>query len=136
MSATTLSIHPVSKSSLWAGRIISAMPVAFMLFDGITKLMNIAPVREAQIQLGYADNLAFVLGALALMCMLLYVIRSTSILGAVLLTGYLGGAIAAQVRVNAPAFSLVFPVMLGGLAWLGLYLREPRLRAVLPFLRD
>lgn len=136
MSTTTHSLQPVGKGALWGGRIASALSVAFMLFDGVTKLLNIAPVREAQTQLGYSENLGPVLGALALVCILLYVIRSTSVLGAVLLTGYLGGAIAAQVRVGAPTFSVVFPVIMGTLAWLGLYLREPTLRAVFPLSRS
>lgn len=136
MSTTTRSIPTAGKGSLWAGRVISAIPIVFMLFDGVTKLMNIAPVREAHAQLGYAESLAPILGTLALACILLYSIRRTAVLGAVLLTGYLGGAIAAQMRIGAPAFSLIFPIILGGLAWLGLYLREPSLRAVLPLPRS
>ena len=124
---------PVSNQRLWAGRIISVLPVLFLLFDSVIHFMKIAPVVEAFAQLGYSVNLARPLGIIELACVVLYVIPRTSVLGAVLLTGYLGGAVATNLRVGAPLFSnVLFPVYVGVLLWAGLYLRDNRLRTVFP----
>jgi hypothetical protein len=105
----------------------------FLLFDSIIKLIKIAPVVESFAQLGIPDHLAFGIGVLELVCVLLYVIPRTSVLGAILLTGYLGGAIVLHLRVGDPLFShVLFPVYVGLLIWGGLYLREDRLRALIP----
>ena len=120
---------PVSKTSLWAGRIISALVVLFLLFDAVTKLMKIAPVLEAFTRLGFSTGLAVPIGGLLLVCTIVYVIPPTSILGAILLTAYLGGATVTQVRAGEPFY---FPVIFGMLVWGGLYLREERLRALIP----
>ena len=117
---------PVSKKSLWAGRIISALVVLFLLFDAIAKLMKIAPVLQAFDRLGYSTGLAVPIGVLLLVCTAVYVIPRTSILGAILLTAYLGGATATHVRAGEPFY---FPVLFGVLVWAGLYLREDRLHA-------
>ena len=123
----------VSKASLWTGRIITGLVVLFLLFDGITKLMKVLPVLKACAQLGLSENLVVPIGATLLVCTLLYVIPSTSILGAILLTGYLGGAVCIQLRVGNPLFSqTLFPVYFGVLVWLGLYLRDARLRSIIP----
>src|SRR5467141_227722 len=121
----------VSKKSLWAGRIISAVIVLFLLFDGGVKVMRLAPAVDATVRLGYPARLLLAIGIAELTCAVLYVIPRTSILGAILLTGYLGGATATQVRLEDPWF--YFPIVIGVLVWGGLVLREERLRALIPF---
>ena len=133
---TTVQTIPTSKTALWAGRILSALVVLFTLFDGITKVMKEPHVMQASAQLGYADRLIPVIGIILLICTVIYVIPSTSILGAVLLTGYLGGAVASQMRIGSPLFENVFPIIFGMLVWLGLFLREERLRALVPLRRE
>ncbi|HYR90917.1 MAG TPA: DoxX family protein [Terriglobia bacterium] len=123
---------PSSKKMLWGGRILSALPVLFLLFDGVIKLMNVAPVVEAQSQLGIPQNLTLPIGILELACVLVYAIPSTAFPGAILLTGYLGGAIAIQVRAASPLLThVLFPVYVGALLWGGLYLRDERLRQLI-----
>ncbi len=117
---------------LWAGRIISALVVLFLLFDGVTKVMKVTPVLQASAKLGYPESLIPVIGIILLVCTALYVIPRTSILGAILLTGYLGGATASQVRIGSPLFETLFPVIFGVLIWAGIFLREDRLRALIP----
>ena len=122
-----------SGQRLWARRIISALPVLFLLFDAVIHIVRIGSVDKAFTDLGYAASLAVPLGIIELICLILYVIPRTSVLGAVLLTGYLGGAVATNLRVGAPLFShVLFPVYVGVLLWAGLYLRDKRLRAVFP----
>jgi hypothetical protein len=129
--------NPVSKGALWTGRVISALAVLFLLFDSVIHLMVIAPVVDAFNQLGWPVNLATVLGVVEMVCLALYVIPQTSPLGAILLTGYLGGAVATQVRIGAPLFSTaIFPVYVGLLVWGGLYLRDSGLRSLIPFRRN
>ena len=127
---------PVSNKRLWAGRIISALPVLFLLFDSVIHIIVPAPVVEAFAQLGYARSLSLPLGIIELICVILYVIPRTSVLGAVLLTGYLGGAVATNLRVGLGLFShVLFPVYVGVLLWGGLYLRDRELRAIFPVKR-
>jgi hypothetical protein len=129
----TTQTAPVSKTQLWTGRIISALPILFLLFDGVIHLTRIAPVVDSFNQLGYSIGLALGLGIIELVCVVLYVVPPTSVLGAILLTGYLGGAVASNLRIGAPLFSnALFPVYVGVLLWAGLYLRSNRLRALLP----
>jgi len=126
---------PVSKKGLWAGRIMSGLAVAFLAFDVVLKFVTPAPapVVEAFAHVGWPLNLAPVLGMILLVSTVLYVIPKTSILGAILLTGYLGGAVATHLRAGDPLFShVLFPTYLGVLLWGGLYLREDRLRALIP----
>ena len=121
------------KRQLWAGRIMSGMGVAFLLLDGVIKLFKPAVVREAFARLGYPESEIMGIGVLLLACTALYLIPRMSILGALLLTGYLGGAVATHVRVGDPLFShALFPTYIAALLWVGLYLREPRLRALVP----
>jgi len=120
---------PGSKTMLWAGRIMSALPVLMLLFSGVMKLMKPAPVVEGFAHLGYPERLALGLGIVELTCAVVYVIPRTSVLGAILLTGYLGGATATHLRIGEPFF---MPIVLGVLVWGGLYLRDDRLRALLP----
>jgi DoxX-like protein len=104
--------------------------------DGIMKLLKPAPVVEGTVQLGYPESVIFGLGIVLLFCVVLYVIPRTSILGAIMLTGYLGGAVASQVRVGHPLFSpRLFPVYVAALVWGGLFLRVARLRALIPLVR-
>jgi len=120
---------PVSSKKLWAGRIISALPVLLLLFSGVMKLMKPAPVVQGFAHFGYPESLALSIGILELACTVVYVIPRTSVLGAILLTGYLGGATATHVRIGDPFF---VPVGLGVLVWGGLFLRDDRLRALIP----
>jgi DoxX-like family len=132
MQSTTQTAS-VSKARLWTGRTLSALAVLFLLFDGVIKLMNIAPVAESFTRLGYPVSVARGIGILELICLVIYLIPRTSALGAVLLTGFLGGAIATHVRVGDPLFShVLFPTYIGLLIWGGLFLREGRLRALVP----
>jgi hypothetical protein len=123
---------PVSKTRLWAGRILIGLPALFLLVDGIMKLIKPAPVVEATVRLGYPENVILPLGIILTACTILYLIPRTSVLGAILLTGYLGGAIATHVRVSESLFSIIFPVIFGVLIWGGLYLRDNRLRGLIP----
>ena len=125
---------PVSTKSLWAGRIITALPILFLLMDGVMKLVKPTRVVETTVQLGYPESVILPIGIVLLVCTVLNVIPRTCVLGAILLTGYLGGAVATQLRVGAGPFPIVFPIILGVLIWLGLYLREDRLRALVPYL--
>jgi len=134
MSADTHTA-PVSKMSPWAGRIMSGLVILFLAFDAVFKFIKPtpAPVVEAFAHVGWSTSLAPVLGIILLVSTALYVIPRTSVLGAILLTGYLGGAIATHLRIGDPLFShVLFPTYLGVLLWGGLYLRDNRLRALLP----
>ena len=123
----------ISRKALWAGRIISALPALFLLVDGIMKLVKPEPVVKATIELGYPESVIMALGMILLVGVILYMVPRTAVLGAILLTGYFGGAIAAQVRVGNPLFShFLFPVYLAVLIWGGLFLRDPCLRALIP----
>jgi hypothetical protein len=121
-----------SKSSLWAGRVVSGLTALFLLLDGVMKLFKPAFVVDATVQLGYSENVIVPLGAVLVTCTILYLIPATSVLGAILLTGYLGGAVATHVRAGESLFSIVFAVVFGMLIWLGLYLHDVRLRALVP----
>jgi len=111
---------------------MSALPGLFLLVDGGMKLVKPALVVEATVQLGYPESVIVGLGIVLTVSTLLYLIPRTSILGAILLTGYLGGAVATNVRVNANWFNILFPVMIGALLWGGLWLREVRLQTLIP----
>ena|SRR5579864_7822587 len=126
------SAQAISNVQLWAGRIISGFAVLFFLMDGGMKLAKPAVVVKASVHdLGYPESEIVGIGVLLLTCTLLYVIPRTSILGAVLLTGYLGGAIASQVRVQASWFNVVFALVFGCFVWGGLWLRDIRVRNLL-----
>lgn len=122
----------VSKVNLWIGRVLSGLAILFLLFDGVIKLIKITPVTEAFAHLGYPDNLALTIGALQLTCLAVYIIPRTSVLGAILLTGYLGGATASHVRVGDPLFPIFFPALIGLMIWGGLFFTDERLRDLLP----
>jgi hypothetical protein len=120
---------PVSKKMLWAGRIISAVPVLVLLMSAVMKFVKPPPVVEGFVHLGLPEKLAFGLGTLELVCTVLYIIPRTAVLGAILLTGYLGGAIVSHLRVGD---QFIGPFIFGVLVWAGLFLRDARLRALIP----
>jgi len=120
---------PVSKKMLWIGRIISALPVLFLAGGGIFGLMKPAMVEENLSRLGYPAHVARAIIIVEIACAVVYAIPQTTVLGAILLTGYLGGATATHVRIGEPFF---VPVIFGMVVWLGLYLRDERVRALLP----
>jgi hypothetical protein len=128
---TTSSPNPVSKKMLWSGYIMSAIPVLLLLMSGVMKLMKPPSVVEGFGKFGYPESLIFGLGLVEIACTIVYLMPRTSVLGAILVTGYLGGATATLVRVGDHTFFA--PIVLGVLVWGGLYLRDPRLRALIPF---
>lgn len=122
-----------STKNVWTGRVLSGLVVLFLIPDGIVKFIKPAPVVEAFAHLGWPLSLANALGVLLLVCTAIYAFPRTAFLGAILLTGYLGGAVATHLRAGDPLFShILFPTYLGVLLWLGLYLRDSRLRALVP----
>jgi hypothetical protein len=122
-----------SKRGVWVGRMLSGLVVLFLVPDGIIKFIKPAPVVETSAHLGLPLTLANTLGIILLLCTAIYAFPRTAVLGAILLTGYLGGAVATHLRVGDPLFShILFPTYLGVLMWLGLYLRDSRLRALIP----
>jgi hypothetical protein len=118
----------ISHTQRWAGRTMSGLATLFLLWDGVMKLLKPAVVVKATRDLGYPESEIVGIGMVLLACTLLYLFPRTSILGAILLTGYLGGAIASQVRVEAGWFSVAFPFVFACLVWGGLWLREVRAR--------
>jgi hypothetical protein len=116
---------------VWAGRVLSALVVVFLAFDGTIKLMRLPAVLDATVQLGFPLSSIVPIGLTLLVCTLIYAIPRTSVVGAVLLTGYLGGAVAAQARAGNPMFETVFPIVVGTVAWAGVFLRDRRVRALL-----
>jgi DoxX-like protein len=132
----TTETAPVSKGRLWAGRIVSALPILFLLMDGIMKLFKPALVVEATVKLGYPENVIVPLGIVLTVCTLLYAIPRTAVLGAILLTGYLGGAVATHVRLSEGVFPVTFPIIMGVLVWGGLWFRDDRVRALIPLRQE
>ena len=117
----------------WVGIIVSALPVLFLLMDAVGKLLKPEPVVSGTLELGYSENVIVPLGITLLISVILYAVPVTSVLGAILLTGYLGGAVATHVRVGNPlATHVLFPIYIGVSLWLGLYLRDMRIRELLP----
>ncbi|HEX8253325.1 MAG TPA: DoxX family protein [Thermoanaerobaculia bacterium] len=130
----TLSTTGTSRKALLTGRVLSGLAVLFLLFDAIGKLLQPAAAVEGTTQLGWSADVLVPLGIIQFVCLFLYLLPRTSFLGAVLWTGYLGGAIATHVRVDNPLFShVLFPVYVAALLWGGLWLRDRRVRALLPF---
>ena len=128
---------PVSKGSLWTGRIMSILSILFFLMDAVMKLLKPTFVVDATVKLGYQEGVIQGLGIALLICTILYAIPGTSVLGAILLTGYLGGAVSSNVRVGNPLISnVLFPVYFALILWGGLYLRDKRLRTVIPWRRS
>ena len=126
-----MSTH-TSNAQLWGGRIATAIPVIMLLMSAGMKIAQPPSFVEAFKTFGYPMNLAASIGIVELLCTVIYLIPRTSVLGAILLTGYLGGAVATHVRLADPSF--VGPLLFGVLVWAGLYLRDPRIRALIPLL--
>jgi hypothetical protein len=124
---------PVSKTKLWTGWIITGLVGMFLLFDAIMKLILVNEVIEASVRLGYPENTMFGIGLILLISTILYLIPKSAVLGAILLTAYLGGAVTTHVRVGDPFY---FPIAMGILVWIGIYLREKRLLYILPIRRN
>ena len=122
----------ISNTQLWASRVLSGLPAVFLLLDAGMKLFKPPFVVQGTLQLGYPESAIVGIGIALLVSTVLYLIPRTAVLGAVLLTGYLGGAVATHVRVGAPVFNVVFPVIFSALLWGGLWLRDPRVRELLP----
>ena len=127
MSSGTQTANP--KWMLWTGYILSAFPVLMLLFSAAMKLVKPEPLVTEFVRLGWPDSVALALGIVDATCAIIYAIPRTAVLGAILLTGYLGGATATNVRIEE---GFVGPVLFGVLIWLGLYLRDPRIRELVP----
>lgn len=124
-----------SRAAPWAGRLLTALSVLFLLSDGVAKVLKVAPVVEACALLEVPERVIPGLGAILIGATLIHALPPTSFLGAILLTGYLGGATWTHVRLGGPAFPIVFPGLVAAMIWGGLSLREPRLRALIPVRR-
>jgi hypothetical protein len=130
----TLALPDVKSVSAtpWAGRIVTAIPVLFLAFDIIIKLLRLQPVTASFVRLGYPTSSALAIGTLELVCLALYLVPRTALVGVVLLTGYLGGAVASHLRIGDPLLShILFPTYVAALLWGGLVLRDARLRSLL-----
>ena len=126
-----------SKKMLWTGRIVSWVITALLLLDAGMKVLQVPQVMEGTLKVGYPAGAVRPIGIILLVCLICYVIPRTSVLGAILLTGYMGGAVATNVRISAPLFSYVLtPVYVGALVWGGLFLQDERVRALIPLRKD
>ena len=131
-ASNAASLPQPSDRATWAGRVLSGLPVLMLTFDAAAKIARLKPMIEGTVKLGYPASTVFPIGLILLACVIVYVIPRTAPLGAVLLTGYLGGAIATHVRVGNPLFTHeLAPIYVAAFIWGGLYLRDPRVRAVL-----
>ena len=129
-------LAPVTKTRRIAGAVLTAIVALFLTFDTVLKVLKLAPAIDGTTALGYPANRVFPIGVIELVCLVLYLIPRTAVLGAILLTGYLGGAIATHVRIGSPLLShTLFPIYVAVMIWGGLFLREPRLRDLVPFRR-
>ena len=129
-----MTVESSAKKRSTAGYVLTGLVAAFLAFDTVMKLLQLAPAVQGTTELGYPAGTVVVIGAIELVCLVLYLIPRTSVLGALVLTGYLGGAIATHVRVGSPLPThTLFPIYVALMVWGGLYLRESRLRELLPF---
>lgn len=127
---------PGSRTRQRAGTILAGLAILFLLFDSVGKLIPIAPALDGAAQLGYPEFTVRPIGIILLVCIIAYAVPSTSVLGAILLTGYLGGAVATHLRVGSPLLThTLFPIYVGAVVWCSLLLREDRLRALIPLRR-
>ena len=129
----TTTAGSVPRARIWTGRVLTTLVTLFLLFDAVEKLLMPPPVVEAATRLGFPMNLIPGVGVLLLVCTVLYVVPRTAVLGAILTTGFLGGAVAIQMRAGSPLFETLFPVIFGVLVWSGIYLRDRRLSLLMPF---
>ena len=129
-----MTVESSAKKRSIAGYVLTGLVAAFLAFDTVMKLLQLAPAVQGTTELGYPAGTVVVIGAIELVCLVLYLIPRTSVLGALVLTGYLGGAIATHLRVGSPLPThTLFPIYVALMVWGGLYLRESRLRELLPF---
>ncbi len=124
------------KGALWTGRIITGVIVLFLLMDALMKVVESGPAMEGSVQLGWPSTAVQGIGIVLLLATILYVIPRTSILGAIILTGYLGGATAVMLRAMQPGHPYLFPVVFGVLVWAGLFLRDEKLRTMIPLRKE
>jgi hypothetical protein len=129
---STIQANAPSKAKLRTGYVLTALTVLFLVFDGVSHILKPAPVVKAWAELGYPLSVSVWLGVLLLGCVALYAFPRTAVLGAILLTGYLGGAVATHVRVGNPLFECIFPVLFGLVMWAGIFLRDSRLGELIP----
>ncbi|MFZ5897101.1 MAG: DoxX family protein [Myxococcota bacterium] len=131
-TGSSVSADAPSKKALWGGRVLSGIPLAFLAFDTVIHLTAVAPAMKGSEDLGWSPSVLVPLGVVQLICWVLYAIPRTAVLGAILWTGYLGGAVATHVRVDNPLFShVLFPVYVAAMLWGGLWLRNQRLQGAL-----
>jgi len=136
MATTYAAASSVSTRSVWTGRVLSALGALFMTFDGIIHILRITPVVDAFAQLGFPLSASRALGIIEIVCVVLYLLPRTTVLGAILLTGYLGGPRTTQINIGSPLFSTtLFPVYVALLLWGGLYFRDERVRNLIPLRR-
>jgi len=131
-SKSSTVLQPPSKAAKWTGRVISALIILFMLQDAVLKIIKLPVILKYCEKYGLDGPMLQGIGITLLTCTIFYAIPMTTVLGAILLTGYLGGAILLHVRFHDPIFDIFFVFLFGVLVWLGVFLREPRLRAILP----
>ena len=125
-----------SKTRVVVGRVLSGIAIAFLTFDSVGKLFRVQPVIDGTVQLGYPTSIIIPLGIVLLSCVLIYAVPRTSVIGAMMLTGYLGGAVATHARVGNPLLShTLFPIYVAVIIWAGLVLRDAQLRILLPVRR-
>jgi DoxX-like protein len=134
MRMVVVTMNASDKKRLMTGYVLTTLVALFLAFDTVMKVLRLAPAVQGTTELGYPAGSVFAIGVIELVCLVLYLIPRTSVLGALLLTGYLGGAIATHVRVGSPLLGYtLFPIYVAAMLWGGLYLREARLRALVPF---
>jgi hypothetical protein len=134
---STAHVPLVAKKRSVAGYVLTGLVALFLAFDTVLKVLALAPAVQGTTELGYPASTVRLIGLIELACLGLYLVPSTSVLGAIMLTGYLGGAIATHVRVGSPLLThKLFPIYVALMVWGGLYLRETRLRDIIPFRRS
>jgi hypothetical protein len=133
--SSELHTPPVSKAMLWTGRVVGGLPALLLLVDGVMKLVKPEFVVTESAKIGFAEHVLVPLGIVLTVSAILYLVPQTAVLGAILLTGYLGGAVATHVRSGDGLVQILFPAFFGALLWLGLVLRDPQLRALVPWRR-
>jgi hypothetical protein len=122
----------LSKGRVWAGRILHGLVILFLIMDVVMKLLRMQPAIDATIRLGFKPDAVFTIGLIGLACLIVYVIPRTTLIGALLWTSYLGGAVAIQMRAGSSVFETTFPIYVGIVMWLGLWLRDARVNRLLP----
>jgi len=131
---TSVSLAIPSKAQVVTGRVLGAVAVLFLVMDGVMKLIRPESVLKASAPLGFTSDMLLGIGIVLLLCTVLYVVPRTSVLGAALLTAYLGGAVSIMVRFSMPLFNMVFPILFAVVLWISLWLRTPQLRRVFPII--